>query len=290
MNLRQFLRLLRAPTLVATAVPLLVGGALAVSSGGFGLLSWLDIFFVALLMQIGTNALNEYGDYRHAVDTVPSPGIAGIIVSGEVTANEVLLAATACYAAAFLLGVLLVFERGVLLLILGIVAILAGVLYSEGPRPVSSTPFGEPLVAIVMGPVEVVSAGLAASGAVSNTALVFSIPVGLMVTSILLANNLRDIDKDREHGRRTLAVLLGRRRGLFLLLGLMVSAFVWSIPAYFFFSTSASVFLVWLAFPLAVQGYSRLASGREWPTSVPRIARIHIAFGLLLTLSVVFHF
>jgi len=130
---------------------MMVGGALAISVGRFSLLSWLDILIVASLMQIATNALNEYGDYRHAVDTVPSAGFAGIIVSGEVRASEVLYTAVACYALAFCLGVALVFERGVGLLVLGTLAILAGVVYSEGPLPVSSTPFGEVLVGVSWG-------------------------------------------------------------------------------------------------------------------------------------------
>src|SRR5271169_100861 len=186
MKVGQFLRLIRIPTLAATAVPMMVGGALALDAGRFSALSWVDILAVGLLMQVATNSLNEYGDYRHAVDTVPSAGFAGIIVSGEVRASEVLYTAAACYALAFFLGLALVYERGVGLLVLGALAILAGVLYSEGPLPISSTPFGEVLVGAVMGPIEVVSADLAASGSSSALAFVYSIPVGLMVTSILL--------------------------------------------------------------------------------------------------------
>ena len=105
-------------------------------------------------MQIATNTLNEYGDYRHAVDTSPSPGFAGLIVSGEVSARQILLTSLVCYALAFLLGIALVFERGTLMFVLGGTAILAGALYSEGPIPISSTPAGEVLVAIIMGPIE----------------------------------------------------------------------------------------------------------------------------------------
>jgi 1,4-dihydroxy-2-naphthoate octaprenyltransferase len=264
---------------------MMVGGALALDLGRFSLLSWLDILFVALLMQIATNALNEYGDYRHRVDTVPSAGFAGIIVSGEVRASEVLYTAAACYALAFALGIALVFERGVGLLLLGIVAILAGVLYSEGPVPVSSTPFGEVLVGTIMGPIEVVSANLAASGSTSTLAFVYSVPVGLMVTSILLANNLRDVDKDREHGRRTIAVLVGRRRGSLLLLCLVAAAFLWSVPAYLLYSAPISVFLLWLALPVAVKACSELMQGKAWEKSVTVIARLHVLVGLLLTVS-----
>jgi 1,4-dihydroxy-2-naphthoate octaprenyltransferase len=273
------------PTLAATAVPMMVGGALALNMGRFSLLSWLDVLIVALLMQVATNALNEYGDYKNAVDTVPSAGFAGIIVSGEVRANEVLYTAAACYAVAFSLGIALVLERGVGLFVLGILAIAAGIVYSEGPLPVSSTPFGEVLVGVVMGPIEVVSANFAASGSASALALVYSIPVGLMVTSILLANNLRDVEKDREHGRRTVAVLIGRARGSLLLLCLIAAAFLWSLPAFFIFAAPLPVFLLWLALPLAAKGCSEIMKGKAWERSVTIIARIHVLVGLLLTAS-----
>jgi len=264
---------------------MMVGGALGIRGGSFSLLSWLDILIVASLMQIATNALNEYGDFRRAVDTVPSAGFAGIIVTGEVRAREVLFTAAACYAVAFCLGIVLVFERGVGLLVLGTLAILAGVVYSEGPLPVSSTPFGELLVGVLMGPIEIVSANIAASGSTSSLALSYSAPVGLMVTSILLANNLRDVDKDREHGRRTIAVLVGRGRGTLLLLCLIASAFLWSVPAFLFFSAPIAVFLVWLALPVAVKGCSELVKGKTWDSSVTVVARIHVLVGLLLAIS-----
>ena len=286
MNLKQFMALARVPTLTATAVPVLVGGALGYSAGKFNLFAWLDIFAVALLMQVATNAMNEYGDYRHAIDTTPGPGFAGIIVSKEVSAREVLLTASGCYAVAFFLGIILVLLRGTIMLLLGSVAILAGILYSEGPLPISSTPFGEAMVGLVMGFIEVVSANLAASGEISSLAIVFSVPVSLTVTAILLANNIRDLDKDRAHGRRTLAVVIGRRWGVILLFSLIMSAFIWSIPAFLLFPPSASIFLVWLAFPLALKSYSYLAKDPTWHKSVPMIARLHMVFGALLAISI----
>lgn len=290
MKIGQFVRLARVPTLAATSVPLMVGGALGLSEGKFDVLSWLDIFMIALLLQVATNALNEYGDYRHGVDTIPSPGFAGLIVSGETSARAVLLTAVTCYAVAFVLGMTLVLTRGILMLLLGAVAILAGILYSEGPFPISSTPFGELLVAVVMGPIEVFSANLAASGEISNLAFVFSIPVGLMIASILLTNNLRDLDNDRAHGRRTLAVLVGRKLGSFILFMLIMSTFLWSFPVFLLFPISASVFLVWFAFPAALWGFLHLMSGRAWPKSVAIVSRFVMLVGALLTLSILVHF
>lgn len=290
MRTRQFLGLARIPTLTATAVPIMVGGALGYSVGKFDALAWLDILFVGLLMQIATNAMNEYGDYRHAVDEVRGPGFAGIIVSKEVSAREVLLTALTCYAAAFLLGLILVVVRGPVMLLLGGVAIMVGILYSEGPIPISSTPFGEVMVGLVMGLVEVVSADLAASGEISSLAAVYSIPVILTVMAILLANNVRDIGKDRDHGRHTLVVMIGRRRGMIVLFALIMLAFVWSFPAFLLFSTSASVFLLWLASPMALQICLQLKKDDTWHKSVAAVAKLHLIIGVLLTVSVLYHF
>jgi 1,4-dihydroxy-2-naphthoate polyprenyltransferase len=288
MKIGQLIRLARVPTLAATAVPVMVGGALGFAEGSFSLLAWLDIFLVALLLQMGTNTLNEYGDYRGAVDTAPSPGIAGVIVSGEVSAREVFRVAVALYALALGLGLVLVIFRGALMLILGVVAALAGILYSTGPRPVSSTPFGETLVAVVMGPVEVVSASLAASGRISDLAFAFSFPVSLMVAAILLTNNLRDFEKDSAHGRRTLPIVIGRKNG-FLVLSLLVAlTFLWSLPAFLFYPVSASVFLLWLALPLAIWSL-RHVSDQGWRRSVPVISRLDILVGILLTLAILLH-
>ncbi len=291
MNVGQFIRLIRVPTLAATAVPLIVGGAVGYSDGKtFAPLLWLDIFAVALLMQIATNILNEYGDYKHKIDTVPSAGFAGLIISGEATARVVLVASVVCYGVAIILGVTLVLYRGLLILPLGMVAILTGIFYSEGPLPISSTPFGELVVAFVMGPIEVASANLAASGQISMVGLVYSVPVSLMVAAILLTNNLRDIDKDRDHGRRTLAVVIGKKYGSSLLLILIVLTFLWSIPAYAIFNTSALVFLIWLAFPISLRNYFRITKGSAWSKSVAIISRLHLIIGALLTVSILLHF
>ncbi|MDG6995000.1 MAG: 1,4-dihydroxy-2-naphthoate octaprenyltransferase [Nitrososphaerota archaeon] len=290
MNASQFIRLIRVPTLAATAVPLIIGGAVGFAQNKFSPLLWIEMFSVALLIQIGTNVLNEYGDYRRKIDTVPSAGFGGLILSGEVGAREILATAVACFVIAFFFGLILVLLRGLELLILGALALLVAILYSEGPLPISSTPFGEVFVALLMGPIEVSSANLAASGQISILSLVFSIPVGLMVAAILLANNLRDLQNDRDHGRKTLAVLVGMRNGSSVLFALIVLSFIWSIPAFVTFHTSLSIFFVWLAFPIALRGYFRITRSNGWVRAVPTVSGLHMLVGALLTLSILIQF
>lgn len=281
------MRLIRVPTLAATAVPLIIGGSVGVVEGNFSTMLWIDIFIVALLIQIGTNIFNEHGDFRRKIDTEPSVGFAGLIVKGESSAKKVLAVAITCYSIASILGILLVLFRGVLLLVFGIVALLMGILYSEGPLPISSTPFGELLVAAIMGPIEVISANLAATGQISSLSYVFSIPVSLTVAAILLANNIRDLEKDRNHGRKTLPVVIGLRYGSFLLLLLLVLPFLWSVPAFIIFPTSASIFLVWLAFPLALRSYLSITKKTNgWSGAVPAVAKLHLLVGAMLAISI----
>lgn len=287
MNLRQLYALARVPTLTATAVPIVVGGTVAWVSGRFSSLAWADIFIVALLMQVATNAFNEYGDFRRSVDTEPGPGFAGVIVKGEVGPTVVLRLAVACYVAAFLLGLPLVVIRGPLMLALGSAAMLVGVLYSWGPLPISSTPMGEAAVGVTMGMAEVVAADLAASGTIAGSAIVYAIPVSLTVMAILVANNIRDVAKDRDHGRRTLVVAVGKGRGVYLLFGIVGVAFAWSFPA-FAVVGSASVFAIWLAFPVAVRSLARLRRSDDWRDAVAVVARLHLLMGVLIALSVLF--
>ena len=288
MKVSQLLALARIPTLAATAVPIVVGGALGYSAGEFDPLAWLDVFVVALLMQVATNAINEHGDFGRSVDKAPGPGFAGIIVSKQVSAREVLVAASACYGAAFVLGLALVWVRGPVMLLLGAAAILVGVLYSEGPLPISSTPFGELIVGLVMGVAEVVASDLAAAGAISGLALTYSVPVSLTVMAILVANNVRDISKDRESGRRTLVVLIGRERGVALLFVLVLLAEAWSVPAFLLFSAPASVFLLWLALPAVLQSFAKFRKDASWRDSVTVTARLHLIIGALLVVSILF--
>lgn len=186
---------------------------------------------VALLLQVATNTGNEYFDYAHGLDDDASVGIAGVIVSGAMSARTVLSTTIGVYGAAFVLGLILVVARGPLLLVLGLFSIGMGIMYNAGPKPVSATPFGEAFVFIMMGPLEVAVSEVAATAVFTWAAVAASIPVGALVAAILLANNLRDRETDARHGRRTLAITFGTRTAGRLLLGLFAFAAAWPILA-----------------------------------------------------------
>ena len=270
---------------MATVVPLLVGGALAIKSGHFSVWAWVDILLIAFLMQIGANMLNEYFDYTRGLDDEESLGIGGIIVTGEVPARTVWLYALITYGVAFILGLILVAFRGPLLFAMGLVGILAGFIYTGTSHPVSSTPFGEFLVAIIMGPIEVLSTQFAAGRVMTLQGLLLSIPVGLSVATILLANNLRDCTKDRKHGRRTLPIVLGRKRGYIALNILVGLVLLWITVMAFLRMLPMTVLLVWVVIPVAVKNLATLRHTEMLPKAVPLAGRIHVLIGILLTIG-----
>lgn len=286
MTWQQFLKVSRPPTLMATVVPLLVGGALAIKSHHFALWAWVDIFVIALIMQIGANMLNEYFDYKRGLDDHESLGIGGIIVTGEVRPETVWYSALIIYAIALVLGLILVAFRGPILLAMGLMGIIAGFLYTGTSHPISSTPFGEVLVTIIMGPIEVLSTQFAAGDIMTRQGVLLSIPVGISVATILLANNLRDYVKDRNHGRRTLPIVLGQQGGYFALNIMIAIILGWITVMVFFGSLPLSALLVWLALPLVVKSLSALHKPDVLPKAVPLIGRIHVLIGILLTVGI----
>ncbi len=270
---------------MATVVPLLVGGDLAIRSGQFWWWAWLDILLIAFLMQIGANMLNEYFDYTRGLDNEESLGIGGIIVSGEVQARTVLLWALMTYALAFVLGMILVAFRGWVLLAMGFLGLIAGFIYAGTSHPVSSTPFGELLVALIMGPIEMLSTQFAASGVMTLNGLLLSIPVGLSVATILLANNLRDYVKDMGHGRHTLPIVLGRKGGYITMNILVSTVLLWITAMTLFRMLPITVLIIWLVLPVAIKNLATLRHTEMLPKAVPIAGSIHVIIGILLTVG-----
>lgn len=174
------------------------------------------MLFASMLIQSATNMFNEYFDYKRGLDDERMVGIAGTIVRDGVRPSVVLGLGWLSIAISLALGVYLCATTSWWLAVIGIVSMSIGYLYSGGPWPLAYTPFGELAAATAMGPVIVLISFYLQSGVVTWHAAVLSIPIGLLIGAILLANNIRDMVQDKEGGRRTIAILLGRERGRIL--------------------------------------------------------------------------
>src|SRR5271163_4625997 len=187
----------RVRTLPAAVAPVLVGTSLALGAGSFDPFAFLAALLGALFIQVGTNLSNDYSDARRGADTEDRLGPVRVTAGGLVPPRQVLFATYISFGLAVLCGVYLVVVAGPGLLLVGAASILAGVLYTGGPRPYGYEGLGEVFVFLFFGIVAVVGSYYVQIQALPWEAFVEAVPVGLLASAILVVNNVRDLDTDR---------------------------------------------------------------------------------------------
>jgi 1,4-dihydroxy-2-naphthoate polyprenyltransferase len=217
----------RARTLPAAIAPVLVGTAAAVE--GAGELPRIGAFIAALIgsvfIQIGTNLANDYSDARRGADTVDRLGPVRVTSAGLVAPRRVLVATWVAFGVAVAAGIYLATVAGPVILAVGAASILAGVLYTGGPRPYGYAGLGELFVFLFFGLVAVNGSYYVQLEKLDWLPFGLSVSIGCLATAILVVNNIRDIDTDRRAGKRTMAVRLGRETTRRFYLGLIGAAF-----------------------------------------------------------------
>ncbi|QYJ15103.1 1,4-dihydroxy-2-naphthoate octaprenyltransferase [Rubrobacter xylanophilus DSM 9941] len=286
----EWFRLARPFSLTASAVPVLLGGALAHEDGSFSWAPFLAMLLASLLIQAATNMFNEFYDEKRGLDTAEAVGIAGSIVQGRVHARTVLLGALFCYTVALFLGLYLVYVGGWPILLLGCLSALGGYLYSAGPRPIAYTALSEAAVFLFMGVlIVVISYAVQTASSFPAHVPLAALPVGGLVAAILLANNIRDMESDRRGGRRTLPIVLGRRGGILIYRALLAEAYVSALILVMAGTIPAACLVALLSLPLARALWRGIASSTEparLDAVVKRTAGLHLVFGVLYSLGV----
>jgi 1,4-dihydroxy-2-naphthoate polyprenyltransferase len=278
----------RPATLPAAITPVLVGTAVAIHAGHFRALPFLAALIAATFIQIGTNFANDLFDFHKGADTAARLGPVRVTQSGLISPREVARAMGLAFGVAVLIGLYLVYVGGLPILLIGVASIAAGILYTGGPWPLGYHGLGDVFVFVFFGVVAVAGTYYVQAGAVSGTALAASVPVGLLVTAILIVNNVRDLETDRMAGKRTLAVRLGRRATRVQYAIVVVVAYV--VPPLLWLAHSASwlFWLPWLTAPLAyrlIQTVSTRTGGPALNGALKGTGRLHLLFGILFAVG-----
>jgi 1,4-dihydroxy-2-naphthoate octaprenyltransferase len=279
----------RPRTLPAAIAPVLVGTSLAIRYGTFHPIAFVAALLGAVLIQIGTNLSNDYSDARRGADTDERIGPVRVTAGGLVPPRQVLIATYLTFGAAVLCGAYLIAVAGWALLAVGAASILAGVLYTGGPRPYGYEGLGEVFVFLFFGLVAVTGSYFVQRRGLPWQAFVLAVPVGLLISAILVVNNARDIDTDRRAGKRTLAVRLGRERTRVLFVAMVAVAFVTSWVPWFAGALSPWLFVTAAAAPLAIgviQTVRTHADGPSLNAALARTAKLALVFCLLLCAGV----
>jgi 1,4-dihydroxy-2-naphthoate octaprenyltransferase len=279
----------RVRTLPAAVAPVLVGTSLALGNGTFHPLAFVAALLGAVLIQVGTNLSNDYSDARRGADTEDRLGPVRVTAGGLVPPSQVLVATYITFALAVACGAYLVAVAGWELLAVGAASILAGVLYTGGPRPYGYEGLGELFVFLFFGIVAVTGSYFVQVQDLPWQAFVCAVPVGLLASAILVVNNVRDLETDRRAGKRTLAVRLGRERTRALYAAMLAVAFVAAPLCWAFGSMTAWLLLPWLSAPLALRlvGVVRSRSdGAALNAALARTGALQLLFCVLFAAGI----
>lgn len=261
----------RPRTLPAAIVPVAVGTATAVGAAPVGIIWWraLAALVVAVAIQVGTNYANDYSDGIRGTDAPGGRvGPLRLVGSGLAPPKAVRSAALAAFLLAGVAGLALAIAVDLRLLAVGAASFLAGWLYTGGPKPYGYLGLGEVFVFVFFGVVATAGSAYVHTERLTGLALGASVPVGLVATALLVANNLRDIPSDTAAGKRTLAVRLGDRRTRWLFAALLTAALV-GVAAVAGFGNRPLGLLGLLAAPLALRPVRAVAGDAAGRALIP---------------------
>ena len=279
----------RPATLAASVAAVLTGTAVAVHEGGLAN-PWAGVgaLIVGLGMQLGVNFANDYSDHVRGADAA-RVGPVRAASSGVVAPDHVRWAAFGAFGIAALAGLALSVAVDLRLLLVGAACILAGWLYTGGPRPYGYLGLGELFVFVFFGLVATTGTQYVETGRITTLGVLLGCGTGFLATAMLVLNNLRDIDTDRAAGKRTLATRIGRDATRWLLLVLVAGAF--TVPIVVFLTGLASVTVMAMHFGIPIASVPvRTAFATTSPPllvrALKRMAMAELAYALLFTLGI----
>jgi len=292
-----WIQAVRAFSFTASSVPVLLGAALALHYPGKVMWILLPVVYIAgLLIHAATNLINDYFDYKKGVDKDYTFGSSGVILQELLPAKQILIGGFILFGITAALGVILVAVRGVPILILGLIGLIGGYLYTGYPWGYKYYGLGDFLVFILMGPLMVIGSYYSLTGTYHHSILLISLPVGFLVAAILQSNNTRDIKHDKEAGVKTLENILGHKAAKVVYYFLVSAAYLSVVVM-----VAYKILPIWslgviLTLPLAIKNIKKVSKSHpDKPEEIATIdvetAQLHFGFGLLLIISiVVFHF
>lgn len=279
----------RPRTLPAALVPVMVGSALAIYHGIFFPAYSIIALLCSILIQIGTNFTNDLYDYLKGTDTAERKGPLRVLASGLISVKEMKWGIFFVFFTAFLLGLYLVYSVGLMILWIGIFSIVAGLAYTAGPFPLAYNGLGDLFVFFFFGIVGTVGTYYLHAQQFTSLAFLISLPVGALITNILIVNNYRDIEEDKTAGKNTLAVLFGREFSRYEYVFFILVSFFIPFLLHFKYDFNIWIFLPYITLPLAITLVKMIyaLTGIQLNKTLELSAKFSALYGLLLSIGII---
>ena len=295
-KVRIWLAEMRAPFLTAAIIPVILGTCVAWASSGIFL---LDVFLLTLaagiFVHIGSNIANDYFDHLSGTDDInvdfvrPFTGGSRMIQRGWMSPREVFAEAVVFFVLGGGIGLYLAYTRGIEVLILGVIGIGSGFFYTAPPFRFVSRGYGEVFIGLNFGVLMTLGAYFVQTQVLAWEAVIPSLPIAILITAVLYINEFPDHDADRDAGKRTIVVRLGRKRAAKGYVILMASVYFSIIVPIVFYLSSWYTILGLATVPTAIMGSRYALSHYDQSLAlIPAYASTvvnHLFTGLFLSLS-----
>ncbi|NMB64261.1 MAG: prenyltransferase [Spirochaetes bacterium] len=226
MSFKSIIKLMDIKTLVAGTIPVILGSIYSFYAfKKFNILYFILLIFAMVLIQSSTNMINDYFDFKRGADNGKS-GNEKALISGEITPKQVLFIIVIYEFIACMIGIFIASQTSYYILLVAVVGGIVSILYAFGPLPISYTPIGEVVSGVTMGIGITTTVIYIHSGVLTLNTVLVAVPTALFIGTILLSNNLSDLDEDRLVGRKTLPIIIGIKNAeklwIFNVIGLLV--------------------------------------------------------------------
>ncbi len=296
-----WIREIRLPFLTASIVPVLLGSLVALIKT-----ESIDPFYFILtlagvcLLHAGTNVANDYFDYKGGTDNVnrefitPFSGGSRVIQQGLMSPREVLAEATVLFVLGAIVGAYLALTRGIVVLYLGLIGIISGFFYTAPPFKFAGKGVGEALVGLNFGVLVVLGSYYVQTQSIDLEPVIASLPISLLIMAVLWINEFPDYKADRDTGKLTLVVRLGRRRAanfyslmMYLPYGIIIGFILLGYLPLFFLIGLLTVPKAKSAVDIAKRFYE---DPRNLAPANGLTIAVHLQTGLLLSLAYILAF
>jgi 1,4-dihydroxy-2-naphthoate octaprenyltransferase len=282
MSLKTWVLATRPWSLSMTFVSVSLAGILAFGSGSFNVVLFLATMVGLMLAHLASNMANDYFDVKHGVDKADSPTSQyrpHPLLTGEIPKGSFKTAIIGMYVVALALALALAWVRGLTVLMFTALGLFFGLFYTADPVVYKKRSLGELAVFMVWGPLMVGGSYYVLTGSIDYASMLVSTPIGLLVSLVLLANNLRDVEYDREVGVST--IVHSKAQGLNLYKGLLLVIYASTI-ALVAARLLSPLSLVTLYTVKEAKGIVDVFEEEVPPVADPMTAGLALHFGLLL--------
>jgi len=293
-NLKTWFRATRPFVFPASIVPILVGSAFAFYTNRWEANWWLFplIFIAGVLYHAATNLVSDYYDYAKGVDREGTYGGSRVLIEKIMHPKEMLYGGYILFAIGTLIGFFLVAKVGYPLLIIGLIGLFGGILYTAKPLNYKYHGFGDFLVFLLMGPLMVLGTFYTLTESMNWYVLLISIPIGLLIASILNANNIRDINYDKQAHIKTFTAVIGYKASKYEYIFLVSGAYILVLVFIGLRILEPYSLLVLLVLPQAYKNMREISAAQiNNPQQIAMMdvssAQLHMKFGLLLSVGII---